>query len=132
MKKRLIPFFIFCSMFLTFQCDDKNDNNTITQAEDRDILNIEKQKIEDLAVTSVCSDTFVCEFIDLGSKPCGGPWSYLVYSTSIDVQKLKQIVATYNQNEVDFNEKWGVYSDCSVPEPPTNVICENNKCVAIY
>jgi hypothetical protein len=114
---------------MAFQCEDDNE---LTQEEERIELNTLKSEIENLANTSVCNDTSACKFIALGSKLCGGPWGYLVYSTSVDADKLERLVETYNQKETDFNTKWGIASDCAIANPPTNVICENNTCVAVY
>ena len=91
-----------------------------------------KQTIEELASSSVCNETTACKYIAFGSKPCGGPWDYLVYSTSINTENLEDLVANYNQQESDFNTKWDIVSDCSVNNPPVNLTCENNTCVANY
>ena len=131
MKSRFYIGFILtiALSLMVFQCED---NSRPTMEEDQKALISSKKIIEDLAATSICNESTECEFIALGSKPCGGPWSYLVYSTSIDVNKLESLVQDYNNNEAAFNLKWGVISDCSFVLPPTSVICENNKCVAVY
>ncbi|MFG6685443.1 hypothetical protein ACGK9U_02585 [Mariniflexile sp. HNIBRBA6329] len=128
--KKLLPFlFITCLFFMAFQCED---DNVTTQESEQNALIASKKAIEDLAATSVCNDTYECKFIALGSKPCGGPWGYVVYSTSIDTEKLKKMVETHNKNEADYNKKWGAASDCMFVTPPTSVNCENNNCIAIY
>ncbi|NJB71647.1 hypothetical protein GGR42_002109 [Saonia flava] len=81
---------------------------------------------------SVCADGFTCKFIALGAKACGGPKSYLVYSTSIDTDNLEAMVAAYNQKEKEFNTKWDIVSDCALVVAPTGTTCENGKCVAVY
>ena len=131
MKSRFFIVVIFSlSLFLmAFQCED--DTNP-TMEEEQKTLIASKKIIEELAATAICNESTECKFIALGSKPCGGPWSYLVYSTSIDVNKLESLVEAYNKNETTFNLKWGVISDCSFVLPPTSIICENNKCVAVY
>ncbi|WP_248724687.1 hypothetical protein [Seonamhaeicola sp. ML3] len=100
--------------------------------EELETLTALREDIETLADSSVCNDSSECRFIAFGSKPCGGPWGFLVYSTSIDTNDLEAKVEQYNTLEAAFNSKWGLASDCSVPAQPTDVICENNKCVAIY
>lgn len=130
MKKFLPLIFIFCLTLVAFQCED--DIVSLTQEEELAELNILKTEIETLANTSTCNETTSCKFIALGSKPCGGPWSYLIYSTSIDVDKLESLVENYNLREKAFNINWGIPSDCALVNPPTSVECENNICVAIY
>ncbi|MEN3323905.1 hypothetical protein VP395_09210 [Mariniflexile soesokkakense] len=128
--KKLLPFlFIICLLFMAFQCED---DEASTQEIEQQALNTSKKAIEDLAATSICNETFECKFIALGSKPCGGPWSYLVYSTSINTEKLEKMVESHNKKESDFNKKWGVFSDCAYASPPTSLNCENNTCIPIY
>jgi hypothetical protein len=131
--KRLLPKFIvlpLCLFLFSIQCDD--DITPITQEDEEQELAILKSKIEDLANTSICGDTFECKFIAFGSKPCGGPWSYLVYSTSIDTDTLESMVEDYNQKEALYNAEWGIPSDCALVNPPSTVNCENNTCVAVF
>jgi hypothetical protein len=129
MKKTYFLLFVTCTLFTAFQCEE---DIILTQENDKQVLISFKKEIEDLAATSVCNENTECKFIAFGSKHCGGPWSYLLYSTSIDVEKLENMVATYNAKEADFNEKWGVVSDCSAALPPTSINCENNTCIPVY
>ncbi|MCB0449222.1 MAG: hypothetical protein KDC97_03805 [Confluentibacter sp.] len=131
MKNIHLLLFICCFTFMAFQCDDEDNLPTSKESEQK-ALNNSKKAIEALAGTSVCNETTTCKFIALGSKPCGGPWSYLVYSTSIDVKKLETMVEAYNKSEAAFNQKWNIASDCAYAMPPASVNCENNTCVAIY
>ncbi|MFD2724888.1 hypothetical protein [Hyunsoonleella rubra] len=119
-----------CLLLLSTQCED--DVTPLTQEDEIQELATLKAEIEDLAGTSVCGDTFDCKFIAFGSKPCGGPWEYLVYSTSIDTERLENMVEGYNRKEAIYNTDWGVASDCAVANPPTSINCENNTCVAVY
>lgn len=113
---------------MAYTCDDANS----TQDSEQKALHTSKKAIENLAATSICNENTTCKFIALGSKPCGGPWGYLAYSTSIDDKKLEKMVNIYNKQEADFNKKWNVISDCAYASPPTSVNCENNFCVATY
>ena len=129
MKKTLIFLFTLCLSLVAFQCEDNIDS---TFEEDQQELIGLKQNIEDLVSTSVCNENTECKFMAFGSKPCGGPWSYLVYSTSIDEANLKTLVANYNKKEAAYNQKWGIVSDCAMVNPPVSTSCENNTCIAIY
>jgi len=121
---------IACFLSISFSCGD--DNTKLSQDGERTQLNDLKTEIEKLASTSVCDDNNTCKYLGLGSKPCGGPWEYLIYSTSIDTEKLEQLVKNYNQKEKAFNIKWGAISDCAVANPPSSIKCENNICIAVY
>ncbi|KAA5827334.1 hypothetical protein FPF71_00370 [Algibacter amylolyticus] len=119
----------FCLLLFSTQC---NEDTGLSQIDEELQLKDLKSEIEDLANTSTCGDGFECTYIAFGSKPCGGPWSYLIYSTSIDTETLEELVENYNRKESLYNELWGIVSDCAVAIPPTTVSCENNACVAVY
>jgi hypothetical protein len=104
----------------------------LTEEDEQKALSISKKIIEYLAATSICRTNTTCKFIAFGSKPCGSSWSYLLYSTSIDLEKIKTLVEDYNKKEANFNERWGVASDCAFALPPTSVTCKNNTCVPVY
>ncbi len=118
---------VICLSFLAFQCDDD-----MTQEDDNARLEVLRLEIENLAKTSICNEATECKYIGFGSKPCGGPLGYLTYSTSIDTEKLEGLVSNYNKINAEYNSKWGIISDCSIVNPPTSIICENNICVAVY
>ena len=124
--------FLLSSLFIVLSANKCDNQDTMTCEEMRDQLNEMKTNIQNLADTSICNATFECRSIALGSKPCGGPWGYLVYSTSIDTLKLSKLVATYNQHEKLMNTECGLISDCSFVSPPQQLECKNNRCIAIY
>jgi hypothetical protein len=65
-----------------------------------------------------------CKLIGFGSKPCGGPWSYLIYSTAkTDESRLKQLVSEFNQLQKRINEERKFVSDCAItPEPKVEFV----------
>ncbi len=87
-------------------------------------------EITEIVTSSSCSEDSSCDYIAFGSKPCGGPWGYLVYSTSVDVQLLKYKVGLYNQLERELNRRSGAVSDCAIVNPPSSLICEDGVCRA--
>jgi hypothetical protein len=71
-----------------------------------------------------------CKLIGFGSKPCGGPWSYLVYSTrNTDEFRLRQLVSQFNQFQKKINQESKIYSTCTLtPVPEVHLI--NGICTA--
>lgn len=132
MKKSIFKIILvpLCLFLFSTQCED--DGPPRNQDNDQQELVLLKTEIENLANTSVCGDTFECKYIGLGTKPCGGPWSYLVYSTSINTEQLESLVESYNNKETDYNINWNIASDCAIINPPTSITCENNTCVAVF
>ncbi len=109
-----------------------SNNSETSKEEDLAELNLLNNEIEQLISAGTCSENSECDYIAFGRKACGGPQSYLVFSTSLNVELLKEKVTTYNEKEAVFNEKWGIFSDCSVVSPPNSVTCVQGKCIAIY
>ena len=74
------------------------------------------------------SDVAFCREIAFGSKPCGGPWKYLAFSTAVtDSVALKEKVDRYNRWEREINERDGGVSDCMFVGPP-GVELEGGQC----
>ena len=110
-------------------CTNNSESSKETEQLELDAL---KNEIVQLASEGICTENSDCAYIAFGSKPCGGPWSYLVYNTSINVELLEEKIATYNQNETAFNLKWEIMSDCMAVMPPISVECIDGECIAIY
>lgn len=76
-----------------------------------------------------CADSTLCAYIGVGSKACGGPRRYAIYSkATTDSALLAERVRYLNALEDHFNRKYGVYSDCSVPNLP-RLGCVDGVCV---
>ena len=114
---------------IVFGC---TNNAELDKEEDLAELAALQEEIELLVDSGVCSENADCNYIAFGSKACGGPKTYLVFSTSINVELLQQKVATYNALDDAFNLKYGVASDCYYVTPPPEVSCKDGKCVGIY
>lgn len=129
MKKFILIFAVFSTLI---SCIDFDNNQNNTQENELTELRNHKNYILSLVENASCTENSQCEFIALGSKPCGGPWSYIVYPSTIDTKLLLEQVAIYNLKEQQYNQKWNVISDCMFVMPPIKVDCINNKCVAVY
>ena len=100
MKKILFTFSSI--LILLTSCNSNNDNTPTYEAELSELMTMQAT-IESLTNTSICNDTYECKYIAFGSKPCGGPMSYLIYSTSIDVEELESLVENFNTKHALFN-----------------------------
>lgn len=66
-----------------------------------------------------------CRVVGLGAKACGGPQSYLVYSTlNGNESDLLQKVERYNALMRMQNEQLGLLSDCALVVEPALVLVE--------
>ena len=87
--------------------------------------------LRELVTHPSCGDVLQCRSIAFGSKPCGGPWSYLIYSTqTADSAAIVDAVAKYNEGEARRNEMEGRSSDCVFVSAP-QLECVESRCVAM-
>ena len=99
--------------------------------EERDRARLEELYGEIVAYigTPECSDAGDCRYVGVGSKPCGGPWHYLVYSAAtVDEVHLMGLVAEHAAFEDYMNARYGYASTCDVPPVPT-LECRDGICV---
>jgi hypothetical protein len=89
------------------------------------------EEIELLIRDKTCVIDTDCRSIGFGAKPCGGHWSYLVYSTrTVDPAAVQAAVAEYNRTNHELNEERGWHSDCSMALP-TPIACLNEICAEL-
>ena len=95
-----------------------------------------EQRMEELQVAilaligdPVCDSVEECRYIAFGDKPCGGPWSYLVYSISrTDSVQLKTLVDEHRRLNKEWNAKTGALSDCGLARSPV-LARRDGRCV---
>jgi hypothetical protein len=69
-----------------------------------------------------------CKAAPIGAKPCGGPWSYLVYSSSsTNEPRLLSLISKYDARQAYLNRKHGAVSDCAYVSAP-RVHLEGGHC----
>ena len=140
---------VWISVFL-LACDDRDpvvgaDNNGEQPVEEEQRTEEGEQRTEEgdrvrllemrQAIDALIGDASGASIADcrsaaLGSKPCGGPWEYIVYSaSSTDTTELANRLTEYNAFEAEMNELYGYVSDCSIPNMPV-LVFRNGRCVA--
>ena len=87
-------------------------------------------EIKAMVGTAAATEPAQCKKTGFGHKPCGGPASYLIYSTQgLDEALLLQKVSRYNQLVQAEQQRLGLVSDCAVvPEPGVALV--GGFCVA--
>lgn len=69
-----------------------------------------------------------CRVVGFGSKPCGGPSSYIALSTKNGNEShIMALIGKYNAAVKSENERLGLMSDCAVVPKPV-VVLENGVC----
>ena len=125
--KALIKIALFSFILLSINCTSKQDDSNITPEQ----LVAKKTAIQNYINTFSCSESLCCNFIAFGSKPCGGPRMYLVFSNSINLPQLQEMVTEYNEMDHLRNIQTNAISDCSIPTPPNEIACVNGVCTII-
>ena len=97
---------------------------TAQEIEHRNLMDLFNE-IQNLSYSVSCSDANDWLFTVYGAKACGGPQGFIAYSSLIDTVSFLEKIETYTQVEKDFNFKYGVVSDCSIPNAPISVECQN-------
>jgi hypothetical protein len=123
--KKLIVCIGILMLMQSFQCEE----NTQTPAEDAQTdLQALKLEIQNYINSIPCNETSGCSSMAFGSKPCGGPWEYLVFSNDVDLEWLTEKVQTFNELQNQFNIQTNAVSDCMMVMPPENIGCVDNQC----
>ena len=121
--KAFILLLLFISAAGSCQHSDPFQNITANE------LELQLTQIKDLVAETGCTENSQCSYMAYGSKACGGPQGYLVFSSEVDTVKLKNLVANYTAAEAAYNEQNGIVSDCSVVTPPQTIGCVDGNCV---
>lgn len=95
MKKVFVLFMLFGS----FTGCEQTEVREITASG----LQRQFKEIQDLVNSGNCSEDSQCSFMAYGSKACGGPQGYLVFSSNIDVDALQKKVKKYTEDERLYN-----------------------------
>ena len=126
--KWFLKIVVLSLMLQSFQCSDsENSSPNITLAQ----LETKKQEIQNFINSFNCSESVGCGFLAFGSKPCGGPRTYLLFSNNVNLTKLQELVKNYNDMDDLYNIQTGAVSDCMFVLPPTEVKCVNGVCTII-
>jgi len=111
-------------------CDENQDASALLVSDSISAASLEQRIMEMIGVPR-CTDVSECAAIAFGSKSCGGPRTYLVYSRTVtDSEELRDAVEMYNKLEAEFNNEHGIVSDCEYVSAP-GLACTDGVCQAI-
>jgi hypothetical protein len=85
-------------------------------------------------LNTAANDVAHCTLLEYGSRPCGGPQSYLPYSTQeMSAEQREQLLLDterYNKLDQQINAKEGMMSTCEIlPKPQLELI--DGECTTI-
>lgn len=103
--------------------NNNSEENLDQEAED---LRVMLASIDSLSASKICENETDWRISPLGSKPCGGPASYLAYHKEMEVEIIPKI-QEYTRRQAAYNLKRNLFSDCVVEPQPSGIRCENGK-----
>ncbi len=95
-----------------------------------DLMQKTQTRIQEIVANDYCQNDAECKILAFGSKPCGGPHSFIVHSATANWDELENLVTQYNQYELEVNRSENLVGTCELTAEPTNLRCINNKCLA--
>jgi hypothetical protein len=143
MNKAILLLFLICNSIVITSCKKEElqkvcslELPTVTdkasKKEDEAALAEILKAVKETAQINSCNTPTDFSIIPIGSKACGGPMEFIPYNLRIDTNCFFQLVNFYGEQMQKYNTKHGIASDCSVPQMPKGVKCENNKPVLTY
>ncbi|TDP01339.1 hypothetical protein [Flavobacterium sp. 245] len=121
-----------CLIFISCSNDRADDNNS----KENDIKQLEKMYQEIVTLSKVnsetCTDSKEWDFTAIGSKACGGPENFIIYSKKINTADFLAKVKAYTDARAAFNVKWNIFSTCDIILPPAGVGCVDGKPVFMH
>ncbi len=86
------------------------------------------QQLQTAAAAGTCSDTTQCRTVAVGARACGGPESYLAWSTEgTDAARVKSLAERHKAERKRAIEASGERSDCRMMSDP-GAECKANRC----
>ncbi|MBH0058045.1 hypothetical protein I6F65_13855 [Pseudoalteromonas sp. SWXJZ94C] len=90
-----------------------------------------KSELNTLITDTQCDTNTQCKVSPVGSRACGGPSSYIVYSTKTTTEKeVSALSKKITMLESNYNEQKGMMSTCQHLTAPSTQ-CVENKCVKL-
>lgn len=125
MKAIFVVFFSLISISI-IACSSnkvaKQDNAVEAQMSSLD------KETKHLIGSASCTSASQCHSIGFGHKPCGGFYSYRIYSDkNTDVSKLESKVNQYNALSRELNKKNNLVSNCMMLIQP-QLVCRDKSC----
>lgn len=125
---KIKSFSLFLLIGICFCCS----NDELTQEQENQNLNLLFSEIENMATSVTCSDPSEWTYTSYGNKPCGGPVGYIAYSRNINTFLFLQKIEEHRIKQLEYNIRWKLISDCSVPPQPIEMLCENGNAILVY
>lgn len=103
---------------------------SLTQDQKRANMAVLIKEIDLIISKESCNDVAEWKFTPIGSKPCGGPSSYIAYPIKMEEEVLTKVI-NFTAMQSAFNLKYGLMSDCAMVPEPAGIKCVDGKAVLV-
>ena len=113
------------------QLQENTKNNVIAESVSIDDIKTAKAELNTLITDKQCDTSTQCRISAVGSRACGGPSSFVVYSTkSASEKQVAALSDKITKLESSYNSQKGMMSICQHLTTPSTQ-CVENKCVKL-
>lgn len=113
------------------QLQENTKNNVIAESVSIDDIKTAKAELNTLITDTQCDTSTQCRISAVGSRACGGPSSFVVYSTkSASEKQVAALSDKITKLESSYNSQKGMMSICQHLTTPSTQ-CVENKCVKL-
>ncbi|EGI73539.1 hypothetical protein PH505_aq00780 [Pseudoalteromonas distincta] len=113
------------------QLQENTKNNVIAESVSIDDIKTAKAELNTLITDKQCDTSTQCRISAVGSRACGGPSSFIVYSTkSASEKQVAALSDKITKLESSYNSQKGMMSICQHLTTPSTQ-CVENKCVKL-
>ncbi len=109
----------------------KNAEEVTKAAPDKATISSAHEQLKQLIDDQSCDNSSQCKVLPVGSRACGGPSSFIVYSTkTADTAEVEKLAKDITALEKQFNAANDMMSICQHLTAP-GAQCSENTCVRI-
>ena len=113
------------------QLQENTKNNVIAESVSIDDIKTAKAELNTLITDKQCDTSTQCRISAVGSRACGGPSRFIVYSTkSASEKQVAALSDKITKLESSYNSQKGMMSICQHLTTPSTQ-CVENKCVKL-
>jgi hypothetical protein len=113
-------------------CKEEEIFSELSREKQEELLDLKWEQLQQMIAAESCNTPENWGILPIGSRPCGGPATYLPYSVNMDVDLFNQRVDDYTSMQISYNQQWGIGSICSLAPVPKAIVCEEGVATLVY
>ena len=126
---RLVSFLLISTLSLSYSLQSVTNEDV---AQLREELGVIEDRLDSLASDAKCDTDQDCKSVPVGHRACGGPKRFLIYSSQLDADQIREISELSRKTETiekKINRLSFAVSICPMESPPI-LSCKASRCVS--